>query len=178
MKFTDLLRSTVFLIAGLATTLALVTVFATDAGDDPTTGLVVAIWWPLAAFAGAYLGRPERARDGVAELLTRARSARQLPAESPARIALAHLWPLALIATSAGVSAVFFPPVPAIATGYAIFVALAWRNREAAVTGIEDRDAVCFYVDYSKPLEPLKLIRTPGLRRSLSPEEHVPASPS
>ena len=47
------------------------------------------------------------------------------------------------------------PQVAAVAAGFAIIWALAWRRQEAAVAAIEDRDGFRFYVD-----------RTPPLRRS------------
>ena len=53
----------------------------------------------------------------------------------------------------------------AVGAGYAILIALAWRNRERAVTAIEERDGVRFYVEPTSALEPVKLVRTPGLGR-------------
>ena len=58
---------------------------------------------------------------------------------------------------------VFVPQVPAVATGFAIIWALAWRRQEGAVAAIEDRDGVRFYVDRTPPFAPIRLIRTPGL---------------
>ena len=52
----------------------------------------------------------------------------------------------------------------AVAAGFAIIWALAWRRQEAAVTAIEDRDGFRFYVDKTPPFAPIRLIRTPGLR--------------
>lgn len=52
--------------------------------------------------------------------------------------------------------------MPAIATGFTIIWALAWRRQEAAVSAIEDRDAVRFYVDPTSPVQPIRLLRTPG----------------
>jgi len=57
--------------------------------------------------------------------------------------------------------------VPGIATGFAIIAALAWRRQEAAVTAIEERDGVAFYVEPTPPLKPIKLVRAPGFRRDL-----------
>jgi hypothetical protein len=36
------------------------------------------------------------------------------------------------------------------------------------VTAIEDRDGVCFFVEKGSALEPIKLIRTPGLMRGVA----------
>ena len=58
---------------------------------------------------------------------------------------------------------VFRPPVAAVAAGGAIIWALAWRRQEAAVSAIEERDGFRFYVDRTPPLQPIRLIRTPGL---------------
>ena len=44
-------------------------------------------------------------------------------------------------------SGLFVPPVAAVASGFAIIWALAWRRQDAAVTAIEDRDGFRFYVD-------------------------------
>ncbi|MCL4287877.1 MAG: hypothetical protein KJ006_09540, partial [Thermoleophilia bacterium] len=62
-----------------------------------------------------------------------------------------------------------WPQVPAIATGFALGVATAWRNRESAVTAVEERDGVCFYVEHGSAFDPIRLIRTPGLRRGTTP---------
>ena len=59
---------------------------------------------------------------------------------------------------------VFFPGVAAVGAGYALLVALAWRTREAAVLGVEQRDGVKFYVVPNSALRPIQLVRTPGLR--------------
>jgi hypothetical protein len=163
--YTDLLRLTVLLVAGLATALGGVAVVAADANDDTLTIVVTGVWWAIAFVAGIVLGRPERAADSVGEVLAAARTITSLPEASPNRIALGRLWPLGVFAIVAGGLAPIFPSVPAIGSGYALLVALMWRNREAAVTGVEDRDGVRFYVEPSSPFEPLRLVRTPGLRR-------------
>ncbi len=75
------------------------------------------------------------------------------------------MWPLlasTLIALGLGLVA---PQIPAIAGGFAIIGALAWRRQEAAVSAIEERDGVAFYVEPTSPLKPIKLIRAPGFRR-------------
>ena len=41
-------------------------------------------------------------------------------------------------------------------------VALAWRNREAAVLAIETRDGVRFLVEAGSPFKPIRLLRSPG----------------
>ncbi len=165
MLFTDLLRLTVLLVAGLATALGGVTVIAADADNDTLTLIVAGVWWTIAVVAGLVLGRPDRASESVSEVLVAARTITQLPDASPNRIALGRLWPIGVFALVAGGMATILPSVPAIGAGYAILVALMWRNREAAVTGVEDRDGVRFYVEPSSPFEPLRLVRTPGLRR-------------
>ena len=67
--------------------------------------------------------------------------------------------------TPTGLAGLLWPQVPAIATGFALAVASAWRNREAAVTAVEERDGVCFYVEHGSAFDPIKLVRTPGLMR-------------
>jgi hypothetical protein len=164
MPFTDLLRLTVFLAGAEATALAAITALAAGRDDDTTTVLVAAAWWLASLAIGLYLGRPERAADGVRDALAAARTATSLPPESPSRIALARLWPIGVTAIAAGVLGIFFPGVAAIGAGYALLVALAWRTREAAVLGIEQRDGVKFYVVPSSALRPIQLVRSPGLR--------------
>ena len=88
-----------------------------------------------------------------------------------------RLWPIALTALVAGVLGVFFPGVTAIGAGYALLVALAWRTREAAVLGVEDRDGVKFYVEPGSALRPVQLVRTPGLRTEPSRSGHPPPPP-
>jgi hypothetical protein len=96
--------------------------------------------------------------------LSRARMATSLPSESPTRIALQRLWPIAVTAVIAGGLGLFFPGVAIIGTGYALIVSLGWRTREAAVQAIEERDGVRFFVIPGSALKPIQLVRTPGLR--------------
>jgi hypothetical protein len=177
MLFTDLLRLTVLLIAAEATVLGAVAVVAADANDDTLTLIVGGAWWVIAFVAGLVLGRPERAGEAMVRMLSNARTATSLPPESANRIALGRLWPLGVFALLAGGLAVIWPQVPAIGAGYALLVALSWRNREAAVTGVEDRDGVRFYVEHSSAFEPLRLVRTPGLGRDRVPPGHPPPPP-
>jgi hypothetical protein len=66
-----------------------------------------------------------------------------------------------------GALAFVLPQVPAIAAGFAIIWALAWRRQASAVTAIEERDGARFYVIRTSPLKPIQLIRTPGFRSNL-----------
>jgi hypothetical protein len=164
MPYTDLLRTTVFLTGAEATALGAITALAAGRDDDTTTMLVAAAWWLIALVLGIYLGRPARAADGVHDALARARTATSLPEDAPGRIVARRLWPVGLTAIAAGVLGVLFPGVAAIGAGYALLVALMMRTREAAVLGIEHRDGVKFYVVPNSALQPVELVRTPGLR--------------
>jgi hypothetical protein len=164
VPFTDLLRVTVFLTGAEATALGAITALAAGRDDDTTTVLVAAGWWLAALLIGMYLGRPDRAADGVRDALARARTATSLPDDAPARIAVRRLWPIALTAVVAGGLGIVYPGVAAIGAGYALLVALMMRTREAAVLGIEHRDGVKFYVVPNSALRPVELVRTPGLR--------------
>jgi len=164
MPYTDLLRVTVLLTGAEATALAAITAVAANRDSDTRTLIVAATWWLIALIVGFYLGRPSRARDGVRDALARARMATSLPSETPTRIALARLWPVALTAILAGALGAFFPGVAAIGAGYALLVSLAWHSREPAVLAIEQRDGVKFYVVPNSALRPIQLVRTPGLR--------------
>jgi hypothetical protein len=177
MLFVDLLRVTVLLIGGSATALGAVTVVAAKQDGDYTTLIVAGGWWTLAAGLGLYLGSSPKAGEAMARALASARTASLLPTESPGRIAFLRLWPIAAFAIVVGGLAWLFPQVAAVGAGFAILNALAWRNRERAVTAIEERDGVRFYVDPTSALEPIKLIRTPGLGRDRMPAGHPPPPP-
>ena len=177
MPFTDLLRLTVFLAGAESTALGAVTILSAGAKDDTLTLLVAAGWWPIAVAIGLYLGRRSRAADGVRDVLAAARTATSLPDENPGRIAVERLWPIGLTALVAGALGFSYPGVTAIGAGYALLVALAWRTREAAVLGIEDRDGVKFYVEPTSALRPVQLVRTPGLGTDRVKQGHPPPPP-
>jgi hypothetical protein len=160
------LRVTVLLTGAEATALAAITAMATNRDSDATTLIVAATWWLIALVVGLYLGRPARASDSLRDALAQARTATSLPPETPARIAFARLWPIALTAIAAGALGIFLPGVAAIGAGYALLVSLAWHTREAAVLAIEQRDGVKFYVVPNSAFRPIQLVRTPGLRSS------------
>jgi hypothetical protein len=175
MAFVDLLRMTVLLAAGAATALAAITVVSATGTDDTLTLFVAAGWWAVALVAGLVLGRPPRAAASMSQVLAEARMATALPSlDNPTRAAVARLWPIGAFALVAGGLGIVFPGVAAIGTGFALAVALAWRGREGAVAAIEDRDGVRFYVEPGSALQPVRLIRTPGLRRDRPPPGHPP----
>ena len=179
MAYCDLLRMTVLLAAGAATALAAVTVIAVSGSEDTLTIYVAAVWWVVALAAGLVLGRPARAMEAMRPALSGARTATAMPAiENPTRAALSRLWPIAAFALIAGGLGFVFHGVAAIGAGFALAAALMWRSREGAVTAIEDRDGVRFYVEPGSALEPVKLIRTPGLRRERPPPGHPPPPPA
>jgi hypothetical protein len=177
MLFVDLLRLTVLLIGGSATALGAVAVLAARQDTDNTTLIVAGAWWVVAAGVGAYLGSSTRAGEAMSRVLAGARTATSLPTESPGRIAFLRLWPIAAFALIVGGLAWLMPQVAAIGAGFAILNALAWRKRERAVTAIEERDGVRFYVEPGSALQPIKLIRTPGLGRDRIPAGHPPPPP-
>jgi hypothetical protein len=164
MPYTDLLRTTVFLAGAEATVLGAISAIAVGGEPSATTVIVALAWWAIALILGFWLGRPERAREDMRDPLSRARMATSLPSESPTRIALQRLWPIAVTAVIAGGLGLFFPGVAIIGTGYALIVSLGWRTREAAVQAIEERDGVRFFVIPGSALKPIQLVRTPGLR--------------
>jgi len=174
MPFVDLLRLTVLLIGGAATALGAVTVVAASQDSATATLIFAGGWWALAILLGGFLGSSARAAQAMSRALASARTATSLPTESPGRIAFLRLWPIGAFALIVGGLAWLFPQVAAVGAGYAILNALAWRNRERAVTAIEERDGVRFYVEPSSALEPVRLIRTPGLGRDRMPAGHPP----
>jgi len=164
VPYTDLLRITVFITGAEATALGAITAIGANRDGDSTVIVVAAAWWLLSLAIGIYLGRPSRAADDVRDALSRARTATSLPQEAAARIAVGRLWPIGATAIVAGGLGLFFPGVAVIGAGYALIVSLAWHTREAAVLGIEQRDGVKFYVVPNSALQPVELVRTPGLR--------------
>jgi hypothetical protein len=108
-------------------------------------------------------------------LLAEARTATAMPEiGNPVRAALARLWPIGAFALLAGGLGFVFPGVAAIGAGFALAAALMWRSRDRAVAAIEERDGVRFYVEPGSALQPISLIRTPGLRRGRPPPGHPP----
>jgi hypothetical protein len=179
MAFCDLLRMTVLLAAGAASALAAITVVSATSADDTLTLYVAGGWWLVALVGGIILGRPARAAEAMRPALADARTATALPSlGNPTGAALARLWPLGAFAVIAGGLGIVFSGVAAIGTGFAIGAALTLRAREAAVAAIEDRDGVRFYVESGSALEPVKLVRTPGLRRDRPPPGSPPPPPT
>jgi hypothetical protein len=167
MRFTDFLRTTVLISAAAASALAAVTVAgASGAGDDLVVPLAAA-WWVLAGLVGILLGRRAETSPPIASLLASARMQTSLPEVNPGRIVLNRLWPLLLSTVGAGALAFVLPQVPAVATGFAIIWSLAWRRQASAVQAIEERDGARFYIERTSPLQPIKLVRTPGFRSNL-----------
>jgi hypothetical protein len=164
MRFTDFLRTTVLISAGAASALAAVTVAGAADNGDSLIVPVSAGWWVLAALTGIWLGRRTGASHPIASLLASARMQTTLPEVSPSRTVLNRLWPLLVSTLGAGALAFVLPQVPAVATGFAIIWALAWRRQASAVTAIEERDGARFYIERTSPLKPIRLVRTPGFR--------------
>jgi hypothetical protein len=177
MLFVDLLRLTVLVIGASATALGAVTALAAGRESPGATLILAAAWWTLAIVLGGVLGSSSRAGAAMARALASARTATSLPTESPGRIAFTRLWPIGAFALVAGGLGWLFPQVAAVGAGFAILNALAWRNRERAVSAIEERDGVRFYVEPSSALQPVRLIRTPGLGRDRMPAGHPPPPP-
>jgi hypothetical protein len=179
MAFCDLLRMTVLLAAGAATVLAAVTAIVVGTTADTLTLFVAIGWWIVALVAGLILGRPSQAADAMRPVLAEARTATAMPEiGNPTRAALSRLWPIGAFTLIAGVLGFIFPGVSAIGAGFALAAALLWRAREGAVAAIEERDGVRFYVEPGSALQPVRLIRTPGLRRERPPPGHPPPPPT
>jgi hypothetical protein len=177
MLFVDLLRLTVLLIGGAASILGLLTVVAANQDAAYSVVYISAGWWLVAAVLGIFLGTPGRAVEAMSRPLAGARTATSLPTESGGRIAFQRLWPIGAFAIVAGGLAFIWPQVTGIGAGFAILNSLAWRGRERAVTAIEERDGVRFYVEPSSAFAPVRLVRTPGLGRGRVPAGHPPPPP-
>ncbi len=167
MRFADFLRTTVLLSAAAASALAAVTVAGAAGATDGLLVPVAAGWWVIATAIGLWMGRRAQTSAAIADLLANARMQSSLPEVNPGRTVLNRLWPLLLCTIGAGALAFVLPQVPAIATGFAIIWALAWRRQASAVRAVEGRDGARFYVVRTSPVKPIQLIRTPGFRSDL-----------
>src|SRR5205807_7463884 len=95
-----------------------------------------------------------------------ARTTPLLPELQPGAILFNRLWWLLVFTVGAGAIAFVVPQVPTIGAGYAIVYAFAWRHHASAVTAVEERDGVRFYVEQTSPFKPTELLRTPGFRKN------------
>jgi hypothetical protein len=164
VRFVDFLKTTVLLSAGAATALAAVTVLAAaDHSEEHIVPFAVG-WWVIAALIGLRLGRRAETNPPIARLLAGAKASTTLPELHPNSTLLNRLWPLLVFTLAAGGLAFLAPQVPAIAAGFAIIWALAWRRQDAAVAAIEERDGASFYVRRTSAVRPMELLRTPGFK--------------
>jgi hypothetical protein len=178
LRFHEFLRTTVLMSAGSATALALVAL-AGVAGGGHTLLVAVAVgWWLLGGWIGIWVSRDPGTSQAIGSLLAAARSQRSLPEVSPALTVVNRLWPLMVLTVVAAGIGIVEPQVPAIAVGFAIAWALAWRRQASAVQAIEDRDGARFYVDRTSPLSPIRLVRTPGFRTTPQSVEDAVSSPA
>jgi hypothetical protein len=167
MRFTEFLRTTVLISAAAASALAAITVAVAAANGDDLVVPIGAGWWAVAGGVGIWLGHRGETSPAIATLLASARMQASLPELNPARTVINRLWPLLVSTIGAGAVAFVIPQVSAVATGFAIIWALAWRHQAAAVTAIEERDGARFYLLRTSPLRPIQLVRTPWLRSNL-----------
>jgi len=162
VRFGDFLKATVLLSAASATLLAALTIVSLAQEVDEQLTYLCAAWWAVAALIGVSIGRGTAASPAISRLLAAARSQTMLPELHPGRTLANRLWPLLVVTFGAAVVSLFAPPVTAIATGFPIIWALAWRRQEAAVAAVEERDGVRFYVARTSPMAAIQLVRTPG----------------
>jgi hypothetical protein len=166
VRFGDFLRTAVLLFGAAATACAIVSIAGARADDDTSVLYVAAAWWIAATVIGLWLGRRRETTEGIARLLSDARTTPLLPELEPGTVLFNRLWSFGLVTVVAGGVAFLFPQVPAIWTGFTLMVGLAWRNQPRAVQAIEERDGVRFYVERVSPFQPTKLLRTPGFRKN------------
>ena len=166
MRFGDFLRTAVLLFGAAATACAIVAIAGARAKDDNSALYLAVGWWIVAAALGLWFGRRREASEGIARLLSDARTTPLLPELEPGTVLFNRLWSFGLVTVIAGALAFLFPQVPAIWTGFTLMVGLAWRKQPAAVLAIEERDGVRFYVERVSPFKPTRLLRTPGFRKN------------
>jgi hypothetical protein len=165
VRFVDFLRTAVLLFGASASALAVVAVVGAGADDDLALIYVGFGWWAVAAAVGAWLGRRAEASAGTARMMAGARATTALPELEPGTVLFNRLWTLAAFTVVSGALAFVFPQVPATAVGFPLMAALAWRKQAAAVTAVEERDGVRFYIERTSPFKPTQLVRTPGFRK-------------
>ncbi len=170
MRYVDLLKTTALLSGASATALAVITVLQANSLGDSVLVLIAAGWWLIGALIGTWLGRRLEPSSSVAQALRDAKSTTTLPAQDIGRMLLGRVWPLLLAALVSAIFSFFLPQVAGVAAGFMVIWALAWRHQDRAVTAIEERDGVTFFVTSGSPLRPVKLVRTPGLRRDSGSE--------
>jgi hypothetical protein len=176
VRFVEFLKASVLLFAGGATALAIAAIGGATAEGNHFLLAVAIGWWVVAAVIGLWLGRRPEASEGIRRMLSDARSSPTLPEQEPGRVVVNRMWPLALFLALCGGIAFLIPQFPAIGAGYAEIMALAWRKQSRAVTAIEDRDGVRFYVEKGSAFKPTQLIRTPWMRRIEPVDERVGAA--
>jgi hypothetical protein len=162
VRFGDFLKATVLLSAGSATLLAALTVIGLTREPDRTLFVFSAVWWAGSILIGVWLGRRAETSPPIARLLATARTQTTLPELRPGLTLVNRLWPLLLFTAASAGAGIVRPPVAAVAAGGAVIWALAWRRQDAAVQAIEERDGARFYVDKTSPVQPIRLVRTPG----------------
>jgi hypothetical protein len=169
MRFREFLRLSVLLFGAAGTVLAFLSIVGTVRADDRVLLFISLGWWVLAAVGGLWLGRRPQTTHAIGGLLAESRRTNQLPELEPGTVLFNRLWPLATLTVAAGVAGIWIPQVTAIATGYAILMALLWRRQSLAVAAIEGRDGVEFWFDRSSPFAGPRLLRLPGMRK-IDPE--------
>jgi hypothetical protein len=166
VRFGDFLRTSVLLFGAAATACAIVAIAGARAKDNDSVLYIALGWWAISALLGLWLGRRREATEGIARLLSDARTTPLLPELEPGTVLFNRLWAFGLMTVIAGGVAFLFPQVPAIWTGFTLLVGLAWRKQPSAVLAIEERDGVRFYVERVSPFKPTRLLRTPGFRKN------------
>ncbi len=170
MPYTDLLRVTVFLTGAEATALGAITAIGANREGDTTTILVAAAWWLASLAIGLYLGRPARAADDVRDALARARTATSLPPETPARIAIGRLWPIALTAARRRRPRPLLPRRRGDRRRLrADRLARLAHPRGGGARRSSSATASSSTSSPTQPCGPIELVRTPGLRIGPTP---------
>lgn len=173
MLFSDFLKAAVNLTMGTGAALVAIAVLAATRLEDTLTLVIAAGWWLVAAAAGIWLGRRPGATAAIERLLSRAVTIYALPEVRPWRVLINRLWPLALLVLVSGGLALVMPQPAVVSAGFTILWALSWRRQASAVTALEDRDGVRFYIERTSPFRAIKVVRTIGWHREL-PDESEP----
>lgn len=179
MRFTDLLRAGTLLGSASATVLAAAAVAFGIADLQQQVVLICTGWWVVAATGALVVSRRGEVSQSIARLLADARPMRGMPEPSVGKTVANRLWPVGLATLLALIgTAVFGPQVAGVGAGFPLAWALLWHAQESAVKAVEERDGVAFHVAPTSPLQPIQLLRGPGLRRDIPRKAEANGAPN
>ena len=167
--FVDFLKTTVLVVRGARPPCSAPIAVLSAADAQETAPLVLRRRLVARSPARSAPTSGRRARDDAADrppARRRAARRRRCPSRRPARCCSTACGRSSSSTVAASALAVDRAADPRRSPpGFAVIWALSWRRQDAAVTAIEERDGVQFFVERTSPFRPIKLVRAPGFRR-------------